>query len=305
MIYTCTLNPSVDYFVMAENFHEGQLNRATKSQYYPGGKGINVSRILSRLHVENIALGFVGGFTGQFITEFLGRENVKHNFTEIDDVTRINVKIKSQIETELNGSGPTISSKKQHELLTNIQQLNEDDLLILAGSLPNSLPDNFYEQITNICQNRNVPFVVDTSGKSLEQLVKKKPFLIKPNHHELGELFNTSIQTVQDAVKYAEQLVEDGVENVIVSLGEKGAIFVNNFVQYKADVPQGEVKNTVGAGDSLLSGFISSYITNKNEKEAFQYGVATGSATAFNLDLCTKEDVENLLNHINITTIRG
>ncbi|MBB6453563.1 1-phosphofructokinase [Salirhabdus euzebyi] len=300
MIFTCTLSPAIDYTVYTKEFEAGKLNRADQVHYFPGGKGINVSRILTRLHIENTALGFLGGFTGKFIKDFLKKEQVKQQFIEVESITRMNVKIKSNAETEINGNGPVITTDQQDKLFTQIEQLTSDDILVLAGSIPNTLPNNFYEKIASSCKERGAKLVVDTSQDALKEMIQFQPFLIKPNHHELGELFQTNIETAQDAVTYAKKLVDQGVQNVIVSMGGKGAIFINEKDVFEANIPKGTVKNTVGAGDSVVSGFLASYIQNADYKEAFQYGVAAGTATAFSEDLCTKEDLEAILKNVTI-----
>ncbi|UOR11744.1 1-phosphofructokinase [Halobacillus amylolyticus] len=300
MIYTCTLNPSIDYVMHVNDFNIGELNRADRALYYPGGKGINVSRVMARLTVQSIALGYLGKFTGQFITNFLAKEGIKHNFVDTGQYTRINVKLKGDEESEINGPGPEISRSQLDELLTQIKQLKADDTLILAGSVPSSLPKDFYLKIADLCTANGVLLVADTSGQALTQLVGKSIFLLKPNDHELGELFNTTIKTKEEAAHYAQKLVQQGAKHVIVSMGGKGAVYVNEHQQLFATVPQGKVKNSVGAGDSVVAGFISALTLNKKLEEAFRYGVAAGSATAFQDDLCQQSDVDELLNQVKI-----
>lgn len=300
MIYTCTLNPSVDYVVEVDDVQIGSLNRANKTAFYPGGKGINVSRVLKKLGISNTALGFVGGFTGDFIINSLKQEEISQQFTIVDEVTRVNVKLKSSVETEINGKGAVISKQKELELFTQIDTLKEQDFLILAGSLPPNISIDFYEKIAVKCKEKNVHLVVDTSGEALKGILPYKPFFVKPNQHELGELFNVEITSVEDAVTYGTKLLEKGPENVIVSLGRNGALFINKEVTAFADVPKGELKNSVGAGDSLVAGFIASYVQNKDFLKAFKYGIAAGSATAFSNDLCNKSCLEKLLPEIKI-----
>ncbi len=303
MIFTCTLNPSVDYVVEVDNVELGGLNRAKKTAFYPGGKGINVSRVLKKLGITNTALGFVGGFTGEFITNSLKKEGILQDFTLVDEDTRVNVKLKSSVETEVNGQGPVISKEKEQELFEKIITMTAEDYLILAGSLPPSISPDFYQKIAAQCNENNVYFVVDTSGKALEEILPYQPFLIKPNQHELGELFNVEISSVEDAVKYGRKLLEKGPENVIVSLGSDGALLLNKEVSAYANVPKGELKNSVGAGDSLVAGFIASYVENGDYIEAFKYGIAAGSATAFSSDLCNKSSLEKLLPEIKIEVL--
>ncbi len=300
MIYTCTLNPSIDYILEIENVEIGSLNRATKTAFYPGGKGINVSRVLKRIGHTTTALGFIGGFTGEYIHNYLEKEGILVDFTLVSDPTRVNIKLKSSEETEINGQGSAISPEKKLELFEKISGLTEKDYFILAGSLPPSISIDFYQQIVTQCKENKVRFVVDTSGMALAGILENQPFLIKPNQHELGELFNVEISTVKDALKYGQKLLERGPENVIVSLGGDGALFLNKEISAYANVPKGQVKNSVGAGDSLVAGFIASYVENENFLEAFKYGIAAGSATAFSRDLCDKSSLERLVPEIKI-----
>ncbi|MBP1948546.1 1-phosphofructokinase [Virgibacillus litoralis] len=302
MIYTCTITPSIDYTTYLPAFKPGKLNRSSEVYYYPGGKGINVSRVLQRLQVKSVALGFAGGFTGDYIKQFLQQEGIETAFVDTHEITRINVKVKSDQETELNGPGPTINQEQQQELLNKIQPLQQNDWFILAGSLPDSIPQSFYQAISKICDEKGARFVLDTSGPALKDLIQTKPFLIKPNQQELGGLFDTSISSKQDAFYYAKKLVDRGVQNVIVSLGGDGAILVTKELALEALAPKGSAVNTVGSGDSLVSGFISSFIETNDPQEAFRYGIASGSATAFKTDLCRKEDVESLVNQVKINS---
>lgn len=301
MIYTVTLNPSIDYVVQAENFMLGTVNRAEKDMKFPGGKGINVSRVLHRLGIDNTALGFIGGFTGQFIEGVLENEGVKTNFVHVDGDSRINVKIKGQEETELNGQGPIITDKQLGQLMNNIENMQAGDHLVLAGSIPASISKTFYETIAAFGAERHINVIVDASGNALRYVIRNKPFLIKPNHHELGELFGEALSTVEEIIPYGRKLIEQGVQNVIVSMAGDGALLFTSEGVYEATVPKGTVINSVGAGDSLVAGFVGIYEKTKDVEEAFRYGVATGSATAFSADLCTKDKVEELLSQVMIT----
>ncbi|WP_138418397.1 1-phosphofructokinase [Aquibacillus sediminis] len=303
MIYTCTLNPSIDYIIHVSDFEAGALNRGEKTSYYPGGKGINVSRVLRRLDIENTALGFLGGFTGKFIKEALANENIQDKFIEVDGVTRINMKLKSGDETEINGPGPDITNEALEQLYNQIRPLKQGDYLVASGSIPKTVPVDFYTKLASICKERHVELIIDTSSKALEEVIGNELFLIKPNHHELGELFHTTIDSIDDAVHYGKKLNEQGAKHVIVSMGGDGAVYVSDSISLQATVPKGEVRNTVGAGDSMVSGFLSAYIQTHDPKQAFAYAVATGSATAFSDDLCTKEDVEKLLTTIEVNPI--
>jgi 1-phosphofructokinase len=300
MIYTCTITPSIDYTTYLPDFHTATLNRSDEVFYYPGGKGINVSRVLKRLDVDSVALGFAGGFTGNYIEQFLEKEGIETDFIPTDEITRINVKIKAQEETELNGPGPVINTEQQSDLMEKIKTLKKGDWFVLAGSLPESIPQSFFLKIASICTNQDIHFVLDTSGPALKELVLTKPFLIKPNEHELGELFDTIITNKQEAYHYAKRLVNQGVQHVIVSMGEEGALLVTKDLVISAEAPKGKVVNTVGSGDSVISGFIASYTKEKDAEKAFRYGVASGSATAFRSDLCEKSDVEALLDQVQL-----
>ena len=303
MIYTCTLNPSIDYVMNVDQFQAGTLNRSKETFYYPGGKGINVSRVMGALGTETTALGYIGGFTGSFIKNALEEDSISHQFIEIDGNTRVNVKLKSKDETEINGPGPAITKDQQDRLLEKVQQMTEEDLLVIAGSVPSSLPENFYVTIANLCEERGIKLVADTSGKALKQIIGSPLFLLKPNHHELGELFNTTIESREQAASYAHKLVEQGVEHVIVSMGGDGAVYVGRNEQLFANVPTGEVKNSVGAGDSVVAAFTAKIQQYNSIEEAFRYAVAAGSATAFQDDLCNKEDVEELLPSIHVSSV--
>lgn len=301
MIYTVTLNPSLDYIVEVEDLTLGELNRTKNESKFPGGKGINVSRLLKRMGVTSSALGFVGGFTGLYIKNHLNIEEIETHFVEVHEDTRINVKLKSNSETEVNAKGPTITELDFKKLQEQISKLTSDDTLVLAGSIPSSMEDNTYEKLVSICQKNKTKFVVDAEGELLKKVLRFKPFLIKPNHHELGELFNTSFSNAEEVIPYARQLVEMGAENVIVSLAGEGAVLVNREVAYLSNVPKGEVRSSVGAGDSMVAGFLAKYTETKNVEQAFRYSVASGSATAFSIGLATKEKIENLLTQVNIT----
>ncbi|ANU10984.1 1-phosphofructokinase [Planococcus antarcticus DSM 14505] len=300
MIYTCTITPSIDYTVYVPEFESGKLNRSEEVYYYPGGKGINVSRVLKRLGVSNQALGYAGGFTGHYIEEFLKTEGVATDFIETTEITRINVKIKADEETELNGPGPKLTAEQLAVLTEKVRLMNKDDWFVLAGSLPHSIATEYFLELAEICQANQVRFVLDTSGPALESLLTTSVFLAKPNQQELGELFNVEISSLVAAYRYASKLVAKGTQHVIVSMGGDGALLVTKDIALIAKAPQGTVVNTVGSGDSLVSGFIASYAAHQDPALAFRYGVASGSATAFRSDLCRKEDVELLLDQVEI-----
>ena len=302
MIYTCTFMPSIDYTAHVSEFSAGKLNRSDEVYYYPGGKGINVSRVVKRLGVDTMAGGFIGGFTGEYIENYLTEEGLKTDFIRTTEITRINVKIKSSRETELNGPGPDLQETDVNELLVKIGRLTENDWLVIAGRIPDSVPDSFLSELAMHCERNKVRLVVDTSGPALKQLMESiKPFFIKPNEQELGELVGQTIRTKQDAVMYAQEVVKEGISHVVVSMGAQGALYVSAEEILFAAAPKGDLVNSVGAGDSLVAGFIASYSIDQDAEKAFLYGVASGSATAFQSDLCKKEDVELLLRHVKIT----
>ncbi|QIZ09572.1 1-phosphofructokinase [Priestia megaterium] len=304
MIYTLTLNPSVDYIVKLESFQLGELNRTVNEAKFPGGKGINVSTVLNQFGTKSKALGFIGGFTGAYIEQYLNNEKIDTDFVQVDEDTRINVKIKTGQESEINAIGPNISEQNFKRLKQKIHHLGADDLLVLAGSIPASLPKTTYEELVKICSESGAEFVVDAEGDLLKKVLPYSPFLIKPNHHELGELFDTTIASPAEVIPYGKRLVDMGAKNVIISLAGAGAVLINSGMTLFAEVPKGEVKNSVGAGDSMVAGFLAAYVRTRNIEESFRYSVASGSATAFSLGLCTKEKVEELLPQVQIKEIR-
>jgi 1-phosphofructokinase len=304
MIYTLTLNPSVDYIVKLESFQLGELNRTVNEAKFPGGKGINVSTVLNQFGTKSKALGFIGGFTGAYIEQYLNNEKIDTDFVQVDEDTRINVKIKTGQESEINAIGPNISEQNFKRLKQKIHHLGADDLLVLAGSIPASLPKTTYEELVKICSESGADFVVDAEGDLLKKVLPYRPFLIKPNHHELGELFDTTIASPAEVIPYGKRLVDMGAKNVIISLAGAGAVLINSGMTLFAEVPKGEVKNSVGAGDSMVAGFLAAYVRTRNIEESFRYSVASGSATAFSLGLCTKEKVEELLPQVQIKEIR-
>ncbi|MGG0915679.1 1-phosphofructokinase [Bacillus velezensis] len=303
MIYTVTLNPSVDYIVHVEDFAVGGLNRSSYDTKYPGGKGINVSRLLKRHHVPSKALGFVGGFTGNYITSFLQQEGLETAFSEVDEDTRINVKLKTGDETEINGQGPTISDEVFNTFLEQFSALEEGDIVVLAGSIPSSLPHNTYEKIAEACRKQNARVVVDISGEALMKATEMKPFLMKPNHHELGEMFNTVIDSAEAAVPFGKKLIEQGAEHAIVSMAGDGALLFTKEAVFLANVPKGKLVNSVGAGDSVVAGFLAGISKQLPLEDAFRLGVASGSATAFSEELGTEEFVQQLLPEVKVTRL--
>lgn len=305
MIYTLTLNPSIDYIVNVDNLTLGKVNRTLDDIKFPGGKGINVSRVLSNQGVNNVALGFIGGFTGEFVETSLKNFNINTDFIKVSGDTRINVKVKSNIETEINGTGPTISANELQNLFDKLSQLKNDDILVLAGNIQKTLPSTLYSEIQSIVSKNNVKVVVDTSGSALLKAIKNKPFLIKPNNHEIEEIFNVKINNTDELIEYGKKLNEMGAENVIISLAGDGAILICSKGVFFGNAPKGDVKNSVGAGDSLVGGFLAEYSKSKDLLKSFKNGIASGSASAFSLDLCDKEFVKKLLPIINIVPYKN
>ncbi len=304
MIYTVTLNPSLDYNMKVNNFEEGKLNTIATEYKTPGGKGINVSQVLNNLGHNSIILGFVGGFTGEYIEEKLKEKNIKCDFIKINQDTRINVKIKNgNSETEINGKKLEVSDEQLKELFCKIEGVKKGDILVLSGSIPNSLNNNIYEEISKNVMD-GVKIVVDTTGEGLKKVLNQKPFLIKPNNHELEEMFNVKLEKMDDIIKYGKKLQEMGAENVVISMAGDGALLITEKETYLSNVPKGIVKNSVGAGDSLVGGFMAGIENGEEILECFKMGVASGSASAFSDELCKKEEVEKLMGKIEIKKVK-
>ena len=300
MIYTVTLNPSIDYVIKVDKLTTGNINRVNEEHVYPGGKGINVTRILKSLDNDNIALGFVSGFTGDYIINSLQELNLKSDFIKVKEgFTRINVKVKSEEETEINGQGPKISEEELNQFYKVIDKLVDGDILILSGSIPSCLDERLYESIMKKVEDRDIKVIVDATKNLLLNVLKYKPFLIKPNHHELGEMFNVELKNKEEIIIYAKKLQEIGARNVIISMAGDGAILIEENGEITiSDTPKGTLVNSVGAGDSMVGGFLAGIAEDKNIKEAFKMGVATGSASAFSEGLATKDKVEELLKQL-------
>lgn len=299
MIYTVTFNPSLDYIVSIDDFACGRVNRTTDELILPGGKGINVSQVLTNLGVENIALGFVAGFTGRQLEEMLRTKGIRTDFIQVQDgMTRINVKLHSHTvqETEINSQGPSVSNLEVESLMTRVRHLREDDILVVSGSVCKGVSQNIYADIVKVCRDKEVKVVVDASGALLLNALEYGPFLIKPNHHELGEIFGKDINASEDIVFYAKELQNYGAKNVLVSMAEKGAILVAEDGEvYEAKAPAGVVVNSVGAGDSMVAGFLTGYLDTEDYLTALQMGICTGSASAFSEGLATRKMVGQLL----------
>lgn len=302
MIYTVTLNPSLDYAVGVEHFKEGIVNRTHNEAIMAGGKGINVSIMLHRLGIETTAIGFLAGFSGEEIRRALQKQGIGESFLFTENgFSRINVKLKSEKETEINGKGPVIEKKDAERFFDQLEKLVcKDDTIVLSGSLPRGLSVSVYLDIMRLAKRKNAKILVDVSGEMLETVLSYRPFLIKPNHHELGELFGKEIESKEDAIFYAKKLREKGAENVMVSLAEKGAVLLTENDVYFADAPEGEVLNSVGAGDSSVAGFLYGFLKHRDFEKALAFAIACGSATAFSEGIGTFERVHALLPLIHV-----
>ena len=300
MIYTVTFNPSLDYIVSVEDFKLGLTNRTSSELILPGGKGINVSTVLGNLGIEHTALGFLAGFTGKEIVRRLEEMGVASDFIEIKEgVSRINLKLKSIDGTEINGSGPVISPEDVEKLMEKLEKLGEGDVLFLAGSIPTSMPDDMYQKIMAKLDGKGVMIVVDATRDLLMNVLAYHPFLIKPNNHELGEIFDVELLTRESVVPYAKKLQEKGARNVLVSMAGEGAVLVaEDGSVYDAPAPKGELKNGVGAGDSMVAGFMAGWMEKQEYRHAFHMGVASGSASAFSENLATKEEIAGVYQQV-------
>ena len=297
MIYTVTFNPAIDYVVYLDELNTGKINRVTNEHIMFGGKGINVSVVLNTLGINSVALGFVAGFTGVAIEQGIAEKGIMADFIKVEKGnSRINVKIKSDSETEINGNGPNITEEDLCKLYQKLDKLQQDDYLVLAGSIPTSVPNDIYEKIMLRLSNKGVKCVVDATKDLLKNVLKYKPFLIKPNNIELGEFFGVEIRDKIQAVNYAKKLQAYGAENVLVSMAGDGAVLVTKKGQaLEIGVAKGNVLNSVGAGDSMLAGFLAGYIETSNYSYALKLGTACGGATAFSAGLAEREEIFNLL----------
>ena len=300
MIYTVTFNPSLDYIVSVDDFKLGLTNRTSSELLLPGGKGINVSTILTNLGIESTALGFIAGFTGDEIVRKVEEIGVRSDFIRIEDgISRINVKLKSIDGTEINGMGPDISRAKTEELMKKLDVLGKGDVLVLAGSIPVSLPDDIYSRILEGLEGKGVTFVVDATGELLLNVLKYHPFLIKPNNHELGDIFDVELKTREEVVPYGRKLQEMGAKNVLISMACEGAVLVaEDGSVYDAPAPKGVLVNAVGSGDSMVAGFTAGWMEKRDYRHAFYMGVAAGSASAFSEFLATKDEIMSLYQKI-------
>lgn len=297
MIYTLTFNPSLDYIVTVPNFTCGMVNRTSEEVIFPGGKGINVSIVLKNLGIENTALGFLAGFTGEELKHLIEQKGIRAEFISVaEGMTRINVKLRAESETEINGQGPEIGKADIEKLYARLDRLQDGDVLVMAGSIPDVMPQTMYMDIMKHLQEKDLQIVVDATRDLLVNVLEYKPFLIKPNTHELEEIFRVKIDKEEDIIKYAKELQQKGARNVLVSRAGDGAILVaEDGSIYQSAAPKGTVVNSVGAGDSMVAGFLAGYLEHGNYESAFQMGVCTGSASAFSKELATKAEVLTLL----------
>lgn len=302
MIYTVTFNPAIDYVMWIKDMKSGIVNRSDEEKIYVGGKGINVSLVLKQLGVDSIALGFVAGFTGLAIEDGVTTQGVNTDFVHLKNgCSRINIKVKSTTETELNGQGPRITDKAISELFAKLDLLKNGDTLILAGSIPSTLPEDIYEKILERLSDKGIRFVVDATGDLLVNVLKYKPFLIKPNNHELGEIFGVELKSNEEIIHYARQLQSNGAMNVLISMAGDGSILVDEKGKvHIMGVPFGKVINSVGAGDSMVAGFVAGYAEKNDYQYALELGTAAGSATAFSQGLANKKDIDRLLKALRI-----
>ncbi len=300
MIYTITWNPSIDYIVSVKEFRVGEVNRAVSESMFPGGKGLNVSMVLKNMGVDNTALGFIAGFTGKEIERQVKQAGVRSELIHVPcGCSRINLKLKSNQETEINGCGPEIKEKEIKELYQKLNQLKKGDILVLAGSIPNSMPMDSYKKIIKPLAGKGILFVIDAEKELLSQTLEFQPFLVKPNQYELGGLFHVECRTKQEVTAYAQKVREMGARNILVSMASEGAILLTEEGNiYYMPAPKGEVKNSVGAGDSMVAGFLAGWVEKKDYFYALKKAVSAGSATAFSEWLATKEEIEKILGQI-------
>lgn len=296
MIYTITLNPSLDYFVTVDSLEAGRTNRTNSERMLPGGKGINVSIVLKNLGIANTALGFAAGFTGREIIRLLEEEGIRTDLIMLQEgYSRINVKIQNMEGTEINGIGPDIPAAGMEQLKAKIAQLTDGDSLVLAGSIPKAVSPDIYKEMIQLTEDKNVSVVVDATGEVLRQILPCRPFLIKPNHHELGELFGVELKERKDVIPYARKLQEEGARNILVSLAGKGAVLLTEDGQIlEMDTPKGQYVNGVGAGDSMVAGFLAGWQEKRDYLHAFRLAVCAGSASAYSENLAGRSEIEAL-----------
>ena len=305
MIYTVTLNPALDYFMNYEELALGEVNRTGKTQISAGGKGIMESRMLCLIGAKSKALGFLGGFSGQYIKDFLSENQIDSDFTEIEDLTRINVKLKSQEnETSLDAAGPKLQESEINQFLEKFDHLKEDDIVVFAGTIPKSLGEDFYERLIAKVQKQKATFVMDVDGQKLLDSLPAHPLLIKPNREELEAIFETSFKNNEQIIPYGQKLLEMGAQNVIVSMAGDGALLFTNEKVYFAQGIKGELKNSIGAGDSTVAGFLAEYSQSKDPLLAFRQAIACGTSKAFSDDMPSRAFLEEIYKKVNISEVK-
>ncbi|MBF7094163.1 1-phosphofructokinase [Streptococcus sp. HF-1907] len=300
MIYTVTLNPSIDFIVRLDHLALGSVNRMDSDDKFAGGKGINVSRVLKRLDIDNTATGFIGGFTGRFVEEGLVEEGITTNFVSVNEDTRINVKIKAGEETEINGAGPTITDEQLAELETILASLTADDTVVFAGSAPANLGNKVYNTLIPLAKKAGAEVICDFEGQTLLDSLDHQPLLVKPNNHELAAIFGVELNGLADIEKYAREILAKGAKNVIISMAGDGALLVTPEAAYFAKPIKGTVKNSVGAGDSMVAGFTGEYVKSGDPVEALKWGVACGTATTFSDDLATADFIKETYKKVEV-----
>lgn len=300
MIYTLTLNPAIDYYMSMENFQLGSLNSLEEGYTLPGGKGINVSKVLKNFSVESKALGFVGGFTGDYIKKHLNEYEIESDFIELQENTRINIKLKTKdSETEIAGKSPTIFKENVEELLKKFEEIKKDDVVILSGSVPNSISKSIYADIIKLLP-KDCKVILDTRGLHFVEGLKEGVFLTKPNNHELEEFFNRKLNNIEEIIQAGKDLQALGSKNVLISLGKDGSILITEKEVYIGNAPQGKLISSVGAGDSMVAGVVYGIAKGMTLEDSYKYGIASGSSTAFSEGLTTFEGMNSLLNKIEI-----
>lgn len=300
MIYTLTLNPAIDYYMSMEKFELGTLNSLDEAYTFPGGKGINVSKVLKNFSMESKALGFIGGFTGDYIVKHLKEYEIENDFIELQENTRINIKLKTKdSETEIAGKSPTISKKNIEELLKKFEKVGKDDIVILSGSVPTSISKTIYADIIKLLSKES-KVILDTRGLPFVEGLKEGVFLTKPNNHELEEFFNRKLNSIEEIIKAGKDLQALGSKNVLISLGKDGSILITEKEVYVGNAPQGKLISSVGAGDSMVAGVVYGIAKGMTLEDSYKYGIASGSSTAFSEGLTTFEGMNNLLNKIEI-----
>ena len=300
MIYTVTLNPSIDYIVRLDQVQVGSVNRMDSDDKFAGGKGINVSRVLKRLDIPNTATGFIGGFTGKFITDTLAEEEIETRFVQVAEDTRINVKIKADQETEINGTGPNVEPAQLEELKAILSSLTAEDTVVFAGSSAKNLGNVIYKDLIALTRKTGAQVVCDFEGQNLIDSLDFQPLLVKPNNHELGAIFGVKLESLDEIENYARQLLAKGAQNVIISMAGDGALLVTSEGAYFAKPIKGTVKNSVGAGDSMVAGFTGEFVKSKDAVEGFKWGVACGTATTFSDDLATAEFIKETYEKVEV-----